>query len=134
MGPEIRRGEGGVTLVEVLVALGILSIVLVALGGLMFQVSLQTRRSAALSYRSAAAQKAQAYVEGLPWDSLGAAVGCGTDSAGQLIYSRCLTIQTLAANLKRLTVVITSTGNLTAPPETLVVSRTKPQLPFPVTP
>jgi type II secretory pathway pseudopilin PulG len=132
--PEDRTAEGGVTLVEVLIALGILSLVLVALGGLMFQVSLQTRRSAALSYRSAAAQKAQAYVEGLPWDSIGAAVGCVADNAGQLAYTRCVTVQNLAINLKRITVVLTSTGNLVAPPETLVVDRTKPQLPFPAWP
>ena len=134
MRPDARRAEAGVTLVEVIIALGILSLVLMALGGLMFQVSLQTRRSAALSYRSAAAQKAQAFVEGLPWDSLGAAVGCVTDTAGQLTYSRCVTVQNVTAKLKRITVVLTSSGNLVVQPETLVVDRTKPQLPFPVWP
>ncbi|HWP38865.1 MAG TPA: prepilin-type N-terminal cleavage/methylation domain-containing protein [Gemmatimonadales bacterium] len=132
MSRDNGTAEAGVTLVEVLIALGILSVVLVALGGLMFQVSLQTRRSAALSYRSAAAQKAQAYVEGLPWDSLGAAVGCVTETTGQLTYSRCLTVQTVTTKLKRITVVLTSTGNLVAPPETLVVDRAKPQLPLPI--
>lgn len=122
------------TLVEVVVALGILSLVLMALGGLMFQVSLQTRRSAALSYRGAAAQKAQALVEALPWDSLGGAVGCVTDTAGQLAYTRCLTVQNVTAKQKRITVVLTSTGNLVVAPDTLVVDRTKPQLPFPVRP
>ena len=115
-------------------ALGILSVVLVALAGLMFQVSLQTRRSAALSYRSAAAQMAQAYVESLPWDSLPGAVGCTALTAGQLSYTRCLTVQSLSTTLRRITAVLTSTGNLVAPPDTLVVDRAKPQLPFPVLP
>ena len=119
---------------EVIAALGILSIVLLALAGLMFQVSLQTRRSAALAYRSAATQRAGAYVEGLPWDSLAAAVGCSSQTSGQLAYTRCLTVQNLAVNLKRIRVVLTSTGNLVAPPETLTVDRNKPQLPFPTKP
>lgn len=119
------------TLVEVLVALGILSIVLIALGGLMFQVSLGTRRAAALSYRSAAAQDAQAWSLGLPWDSLpqavpAGAVGCTTDTTGQLIYTRCSTVADLTSR-KRVTVVLSAMGNLTVPPETLVVDRVKPR-------
>jgi hypothetical protein len=114
-------------LVEVAVAVGILSLVLMALGGLMFQVSLQTRRSAALSYRSAATQMAQAWAEVLPWDSILSAVGCIAGTSGQLQYSRCATVQNLSARLKRVTVVISATGNLTAPPETLAIDRAKPQ-------
>ena len=115
-------------------ALGILSVVLMALAGLMFQVSIQTRRSAALSYRSAAAQMAQAYVEALPWDSIPGSVGCSALTAGQLSYTRCLTVQNLASTLRRITVVLTSTGNLVAPPDTLVVDRTRANLPFPALP
>lgn len=128
-----RGGETGVTLVEVVVALGILSLVLLALGGLMFQVSLSTRRSAALSYRNAAAQGAQGWVLGLPWDSLPSAVGCITDTTGQLIYSRCTTAVD-TANLKRLSVVLSATGNLTAPPETLLIYRVKPKSASPFSP
>jgi len=116
-------------------ALGILSVVLVALAGLMFQVSLQTRRSAALSYRSAAAQMAQAYVESLPWDSIpvDSTIGCRSLTSGQWNYTRCLTVQD-SLTFRRIMVVLTSSGNLVVPPETLVVDRTKPQLPFPALP
>ncbi|GIW51944.1 MAG: hypothetical protein KatS3mg081_1299 [Gemmatimonadales bacterium] len=125
---DLDRGssEAGVTLVEVIVALGILSVVLIALAGLMFDVSLGTRRSAALSYRSAAAQMAQAWIAALPWDSLSSAVGCTSDSTGQLVYSRCVTVQDLSSDQKRVTIVITPTGALTAPPDTIVVDRAKP--------
>jgi prepilin-type N-terminal cleavage/methylation domain-containing protein len=126
--------EAGVTLVEVMIALSILSIVLIALAGLMFQVSQQTRRSAALSYRGAAAQLAQAYVEGLPWDSIPGAVGCASLTAGQLAYTRCLTVQDVGTGLRRVTVVLTSTGNLVAPPDTLVVDRARQRSAFPVAP
>ena len=130
MSPRRRRGETGVTLVEVLVALGILSLVLIALGGLMFQVSLGTRRAAAVSYQSAAAYVAEAWMQGLPWDSIpmavpNGAVGCVTDTVGQLIYNRCSTVVDLTATLRRLTAVLSATGNLTTRPETLVIDRVK---------
>src|SRR3990172_6300120 len=91
---HLRRPEAGVTLMEILVALGILSVVLVSLGGLMFQVSLQTRRATTLAYMSSAAQNAQTRVEGLPWDSLASpsVIGCTTDTTGQLVYTRCTTL------------------------------------------
>lgn len=121
---------------EILVALGILSIVLVSLGGLMFQVSLQTRRATTLSYLSAAVQVAQTRVEALPWDSLGSAgvIGCTADTSGQLTYTRCTTVTDISAKLKRIQVVLTPTGILIAPPETLTVDRTKPQFASPFYP
>lgn len=115
-------------------ALGILSVVLIALGGLMFQVSLYTRRSAALAYRSAAIQAAEAWMWGLPWDSIPAAVGCITDTSGQLIYSRCLSVQDLAARHRRLTTVVSAMGNLTVPAETLVIDRVRALSPSPFLP
>lgn len=118
------------TLIEILFALAILSVVLVSLGNLMYQVSLQTRRAATLSYLSAAAQMAQTRVEAVPWDSIGSAsfIGCRPDTVGFLTYDRCTTFSNLSAKLKRVQVVLTPTGTLTAPPETLIVDRAKPQL------
>lgn len=126
MDPERATREQGVTLVEVIIALGILSLVLLALAGLMFDVSLGTRRSAALSYRSAAAQMAQGWIAALPWDSIPSSVGCTADTTGRLVYTRCVSVQSPSSKLRRVTVVITPTGALTAPPETVVVDRAKP--------
>lgn len=131
-----RRSESGVTLMEIVVALGILSVVLVSLGGLMFDVSVQTRRSTTLSYLSAAVQVAQTRVEGIPWDSLGSVnvIGCSTDTTGQLVFTRCTNVTDVSANLKRIQIVLTPIGNLTAPPETLTVDRTRPQFASPFSP
>lgn len=120
---------------EIVVALTILSVVLVSLGGLMFQVSSQTRRATTLSYLSAAAQVAQTRVEGLPWDSLGSAgvLGCTTDTTGQLTYSRCTTVRG-HPTFDTITVVLTPTGNLTAAPETVTVYRAKPRYATPFYP
>ena len=116
------------TLIEILIALGILTVVLLSLGGLMYQVSLQTRRATTLSYLGAAVQIAQTRVEGLPWDSLGSSsvVGCTTDTTGQLIYMRCTTIRG-HPTFDTISVVLTPTGILTAAPETVTVYRAKPR-------
>jgi hypothetical protein len=106
-----------------MVALTILSVVLMALGGLMFQVARQTRGSAATTYRSAAMQRAAAYVQGLPWTGIDPAIGCRADSSGQLEYNRCISVMDSTPRLKRITVVISPTGVLTALPDTLVVYR-----------
>jgi hypothetical protein len=123
------RGESGASLVEIIMALAILSTVLIALGGLMFQVANHTRRSAVSGYRSAALSGAAAWAQGLPWervdaDSVG---GCEADSAGALAYSRCVFIDDVSSNEKRLTVVISPTGTLLGLPDTVVVDRTKPR-------
>lgn len=129
------RTDAGVTLIEIVVALGILSIVLVSLGGLMYQVSYLTRGAAAASYLSAAKQSAATRVEGTPWDSLAslAFIGCVTDSLGPLVYNRCTTVAD-TAKLRRVEVVLTPVGNLRAPPDTVVVYRVKPSPVAPFTP
>lgn len=108
-------------------ALGILATVLIALGALMLGAAQRTRESAALSYRSAAAGNAQAWIQGLPWDSLPGTVGCTDDTIGQFPYSRCVTLETPSSNLRRMTVAITPTGALQASPDTVVIDRNKPR-------
>lgn len=134
-GRRVSGPEAGVTLIEILFAIAILSVVLISLGGLMVQVSFQTRRAATLSYLSAAVQVAQTRVEGLPWDSLGSpgAIGCTNDTTGLLAFTRCTTVQGHPV-FDTIRVVITPTGVLTAPPETVTVYRAKPRYTTPFTP
>ena len=127
--------EAGLGLIEIMISLTILSVCLLALGGLMFQAAQSTRDSAAVAYRSAALQSAAAWAQGIPWDSLhsppGGPVGCTTDTAGQLVYNRCATL-TDDGDYKTLSVAITPTGLLNANPDTVIVIRNKPEqaLPF----
>ncbi len=119
------------TLIEVVVAISIFAVVLVALGGLMFQVARHTRHSIARVYRSAAQQNTSTWVRGMPWDSLpevlpGGPIGCSTDTTGQLVYTRCSTVQSLSSSMRRVTVVIAPTGGLVAPPDTVVIDRNRP--------
>jgi hypothetical protein len=109
--------------VEIVVAMTILSIVLITLGGLMFDVARQTQKSAATTYRAAAVQQASAWIEGLPWDSITPSAGCAGYAVGPLTYDRCVSVIDTTISMKRITVVITPTGNLTARPDTLVMYR-----------
>jgi len=118
-----RDPEGGFSLAEVMIAVGILSVVLIALGSLMFQVAQHAENSAAVGYRSAAAASAASWAHGLPWDSIDGAVGCRADSTGQLVYVRCVSVQALPSQHKRVTIVISPTGRLVARPETVTVER-----------
>lgn len=119
--------RAGVSLVELVVALGILSTVLVALGGLMFQAARHTRTSAGVAYRSAASTAAGAWAQALPWDSLDNAVGCLDDTISVFPYTRCTTVTDPNARLKRLTIVISPTGVLSPRPDTVIVDRNKPR-------
>ena len=117
--------RNGFSLVEVVIALTIMSVVLLALGGLMFQVAQHTRTSAATTYRTAAAQKIAAHIQTLPWGSIDGASGCTADSSGLMAYNRCISVTTTSANTKAVTVVISPTGLFTALPDTLLVVRSK---------
>ena len=111
--------------------MGILSGVLIALGGLMFQVARHNRQSAAAGYRSAAVMTAASWASGMSWDSIDGAVGCQSDTIGPMVYARCTSVQTSTPRSKQITIVVSPTGALVAQPETVVVQRAKPRSPSP---
>lgn len=124
--PRHRIAESGVSLVEIMIALSILSVVLLALGGLMFDVARHSRRSTAVAYRSAALESATSWIQALPWDSLPTVVGC-TDSltTGLLQYTRCVELVSNTSNSRLARIIISPTGVLQARPDTVTVERTK---------
>lgn len=114
------------SLIEIMIAIGIMSVILISLGGLMFQVARHTQRSAAVGYRSAALTSAGSWAQSLPWDSIDGSTGCEQDTSGLLVYTRCVAVQDLG-RLKEIEVVVSPTGILAIAPETVVVHRTKPK-------
>jgi hypothetical protein len=128
MGIRLARSEDGASLVEIIMALGILATVLIALGGLMFQVAHHTRRSAMSGYRSAALSGAAAWAQALPWEAVDTMQDrCGSDSSGPMSYSQCVFINKPSSRERGITVVITPTGSFAARPDTVQVVRTKPR-------
>lgn len=118
--------ERGVSLIEIMIALSILSVVLLALGGLMFDVARHSRRATAVAYRSAALETATSWIQALPWDSLPSAVGCSDSlTTGLLEYTRCVELVSGTTTSRLARIIITPTGALPARPDTVTVERTR---------
>jgi prepilin-type N-terminal cleavage/methylation domain-containing protein len=125
--------QRGLSLIEIMFALSILSIVLLALGGLMFEVARHTRHAAGVSYRSAATESAVSWLRSLPWDSIPTAVGCEVSlMAGQLEYTRCVDLLDNNIRYRVARITITPTGTLQPRPDTVEIERTntRPISPF----
>lgn len=122
----------GLSLLEVVVAITILSVVVLALGTLMFQVAGHARASAGVAYKSAATESASSWLHGLPWDSIPSAAGC-TDSlrVGLLEYTRCVDLITNTPRYRLARITISPTGNLRPSPDTITVERTRTRSPSP---
>lgn len=120
-------GERGASLLEVMVALVILSTVLMALTGMMWQMGRQSGLSEIAIYRTAALERSAAIAGGVPWDSLATVVGCISDSSGTLAYTRCIDAAANGPNLTALTVVVVPSGFFSSLPETLTVYRDRPR-------
>ncbi len=116
----------GISLIEIMVALTILSSVLVALGGLMFQVGQQTRTSARETYQAAAMQQGAAYVSSLSWTEIDGAAGCTSDTTGLMEYNQCISVSG-SSNDKLITLIVTPTGVFAGTPDTLTMYRHKPR-------
>jgi prepilin-type N-terminal cleavage/methylation domain-containing protein len=129
---KVLCNRSGLSLIEVVVAITILSVVILALGALMFQVAGHARASAGVAYKSAATESASAWIHGLPWDSIPFAVGC-TDSlsVGLLQYTRCVDLVTSTPRYRLARITISPTGDLRPSPDTITVERTRTRSPSP---
>jgi hypothetical protein len=117
-------------LVEIMMALMLLSVVMMALGALMFQVARHTRLSSQVTYRSAALNSAASWAQAMPWDSIPNQVGwASNDTVGQLVFQRYMSYST-SGNARILTLVIRPVTSIASSarvkPETLTVVRAKP--------
>jgi hypothetical protein len=113
-----------------MIALSLLSVVMMALGALMFQVGRHTRLAAQVAYRSAALNSAASWAQAMPWDSIPGLVGWGVnDTIGQLVFQRYMSYSTSANNRVVMLVirpVATVASSARVKAETLTVVRTKP--------
>ena len=91
------RSDGGFTLVELLIAASLLSIVLVSLVGLSLQIGRHTLRSTITAQRTAALELAVGYANSVAWEDIATAlVGCSEDAIGDYTFTRCYTWSTRA--------------------------------------
>ncbi|MBI2614710.1 MAG: hypothetical protein HYW52_03315 [Gemmatimonadetes bacterium] len=125
--PEPGGGERGVSLIEIVLAQALLSVVLVSLTGLMYQVQRHARSSGLVASRSAAAMNAAAWAQAIPFDSIPGLVGwAAEDTIGEFVSRRYMSYET-SGSWRIMTIVVNPEGNsqTLVRPETLTVVRAK---------
>jgi len=122
----LRADTRGVSLIEIVVALALLSIVLLALTGIMWEMGRNTRTATLIGARGAALESAASLAESVRWDSLDALVGCSADTSAQLVYTRCFEVTAPSGGIRQVRAIVTPAGGALRP-ETLTVSRTRPR-------
>jgi prepilin-type N-terminal cleavage/methylation domain-containing protein len=120
---SVRRVRRGMSLIEVLVAVVLLSIVLTSLAALTFSVARQSVAIAGTTYRSGATAEETNRLMVLPFDSLGNAVGCATVNTSAYPYTRCVTLTTLSPKVKSVTLIVSVLTSPAPPPDTVTFTR-----------
>ena len=120
------------SLIEVVVAMAILSTALLSLSGLMWQMARHGRYSGYATARTAALESAASLAQGANWDSLSTLIGCASDSMASFTYTRCYELTTVSTTLRRVRVIVSPASLFTIKAETLSVERNKPLLPSPL--
>lgn len=121
----MRDARGG-SLMEVVVALTLLSVVLLALTGIMWEMGRHTRMASLVSARGAALASAASLAEAVRWDSLDALAGCAADSSGAFTYTRCFEVTAPVGGTRQVRAIVVPAGGA-LPADTLTVSRVRPR-------
>jgi prepilin-type N-terminal cleavage/methylation domain-containing protein len=124
--PRILKARDGVSLVEVIVAISLLSIVLTSLAGLSFTAARQTVTVAGGNYRHAVLTQEVNRLTAMPFAGLAAENGnCVNVAGGTFPHRRCITVTPISAVRAQVTVIV-QPGVPGVRPDTIVVERTRP--------
>ena len=130
LGTAVRKGREGFSLVEIVVAMLLLSITLLALAGLMTQVAAQGRATEVTAQRNAALVQSINYYTALSYTALDPALGgCEMVDSGMMPYERCVEI-TQAGTTRTVKIVITPTNQAFRPDSALFERTALPVNPF----
>jgi len=120
----------GFSLVEIVVAMLLLSITLLALAGLMTQVAAQGRATEITAQRNAALVQSVNYYTALSYTALDPALaGCETVDAGMMPYERCVD-STEAGTTRTVKIKITPTNQAYRPDSAIFERTALPVNPF----
>ncbi len=121
----MRRSQAGFTLIEILVAITLLSIVLVSVAQLNFALARRFHALSGGAARDAVVAQQVNQFTAMPFDSLKGKAGTITVNKPPLPYTRKIVVDSLSPKLRRVTIVVTPL-NATFRPDTVVLQRTKP--------
>jgi len=120
-----RRVRRGMSLVEVLVGLTLLSIALTSVAKLDYNVMRRSVEVGSASYANATLLRQVNRMVSLPYDSIPNHLGCITVSTGPQPNTACVTKTQVSSKVVKLTIITRLTGTV-ARPDTVIVFRSKP--------
>jgi prepilin-type N-terminal cleavage/methylation domain-containing protein len=118
-----RHVRRGFSLVETLVGMTLISIAILSVARLDYNVMRRTLDVSRLSYGNATMLRQVNRYVSINYDSLDTHMGCVTVTTGPTPNTACATLTTPSTGVKRVTIVMTLTG-VTARPDTVIVERT----------
>jgi prepilin-type N-terminal cleavage/methylation domain-containing protein len=119
-----RQGRRGFSLVETLVGMTLLSIAIISVARLDYNVMRRTLDVSRLSYGNATMLRQVNRFVALNYDSLAAHAGCVTITTGPTPNTACATVTTPSSGVKQVTIIRTLTGVTGSRPDTVIVQRT----------
>ena len=126
-----HRHAGGFTLVEIMMAVIIFSIVILSLVGLSFQVAKHSTRATDQALGMAALLAQVDLVVATAFDSLPNLVGCATTISGVNSVVGCTAVTSLSPRLDSIQIIVT-TSLPGARPDTINMQRGKERRPVPL--
>lgn len=102
-----RRHARGFTLIEVMIALAVFSVVLIPLAQLSFHAAVASRFSAGVAHRNAAMTELVGRLQTMPLDSLDEKAACGEVKDTGFSYEWCVSVYKSSKNERLVQVVIT---------------------------
>jgi prepilin-type N-terminal cleavage/methylation domain-containing protein len=118
-----RDSRLGFTLVEVLLAMTILAIGVLVMGGLLTRSARSADATARQAYQAGMMATEAARNDALPFDQLVAGTTCSTTSGAPLPHTLCTTITVLSAKVKQVKVKFTPTSNYLVPADSVMFER-----------
>ena len=106
-GWQLDARREGISLVEILVAMTLVSAILIPIAGLTALGANMSVRNAGASYRQGVLAQEANRLSTLPFASLPGAVGCTTVATGTFPHTRCVTVTNVSSTLRRVQVVVT---------------------------
>lgn len=101
------KARAGISLVEIVVAMTLMSAVLIPIAGITALGANRSLRSAGATYRQGILNQEVNRLTSLPFTALPGAAGCTTVAAGTFPHTRCVTVTDVTSTLRRVRVVVT---------------------------
>jgi prepilin-type N-terminal cleavage/methylation domain-containing protein len=114
----------GFSLVEIMVAMVVLSLTALSLAPLMLRASRTGKSAEAMLYEQAVLSTEVGRLNALPFDVLSTGTTCQTISTAPLAHTRCTTVTSVSSTVYRVMVVVTPSGS-GLKPDTVTFDRTE---------